>query len=97
MFAFAGVVVKTGVIIMSTITIKPLNELSLTELFDAYGRVIWAQSQCEVGFGKQFEIHANAIDAIKAEIERRESKQRHGAMFVQKTINREEDGEILYA
>lgn len=82
---------------MQAIKIKPLSEMALTELFDAHGRIIWAQSQCEVGFGKQFDIHAKAAEAIRAEVERREDRQRHGAMFAPKAVNREPDGEILYA
>lgn len=89
--------VKTGVIIMNTIIkTKPLCELSLTELFDAYGRVIWAQANCHA-INERFDIHAKSAEAIKAEIERREDRQRHGAMFAPKPVRREEDGEILYA
>ena len=83
---------------MNIIKTKPLNELSLLELFHAHRRIIWAQCQCEVGFGESFDTHARAADAIEAEVQRRDDRQRHGALFAPRSaVGKDKYGEDVYA
>lgn len=82
---------------MQAIKIKPLCELSLSELFDAYGRIVWAQANCQA-INEQFDVHAAAAKVIKEEVQRREDKQRHGAMFAPRPAAvKDEYGEDVYA
>ena len=89
---------KPGIIKMDIIKTRPLNEMNLLELFHAYGRIIWAQANCQVNANEQFDTHARAAEAIEAEVQRREDKQRHGAMSAPRpAAGKDSYGEDVYA
>lgn len=82
---------------MSTIIkTKPLCEMSWSELFESQEDCIVWLMENTLPDKKRREMQ-RLKSAIKSEVYSRESKQRHGAMFAPKPVNREEDGEILYA
>ena len=81
---------------MDTITVKTVREISLEELLQAKKRITTAQVGC-LALKAKYDIHAVDIATIDEELQRREDKQRFGAMFAQKPINREDDGDILFA
>ncbi len=78
---------------------KLLSELSFVELFNAHARIIWAQCQCEVGFGEQFAIHAKSAEAILEEVKRREDSTRRDSAMLVKTnaAPYAENGDRVYA
>lgn len=82
---------------MDIIKIKPLNEMSFVELLSAYGRTVWAQANCQTMYGTEYAEHTQAIQAITEEAQRRDDRAKYGAMFAPKPVNREPDGDILFA
>ena len=81
---------------MDNQNVKPLNEMSLDELLDVHEDcIVWMMENTMPS--DTWENVFRTKKAVRAEVQRREDRQRFGAMFAQKVINREEDGEILYA
>lgn len=72
---------------------KPLDKMTLAELLDLYGRTVWSQAQCDPGQRRYREIEAER-KIIESEARRRDQL---AWLPAQPQINREPDGEILFA
>lgn len=73
--------------------IQTLDKLTLSQLFDLYGRVVWSQANCDPGQRRYREIEAER-KLIEAEARRRDQ-----ATWIPATkeVKREVDGDIVFA